>query len=312
MTYEGPATLNYNSTWGTRNISEYSSTNVQTLNYTTEAHLEFDLEAISSDELTESNKSVVTVKESLSIAWKRVTGLSRLGKLFYLGFVGGAMLVAIAVGLLANVYYFNPDSFLSASDDTVMIEFEEQTYDELIALEGQDSIGYVSFINDSTNFIFDMPKLYQAWRTESTYSGYGVRSEFVASKDIIKGRTVEDYDELVIDKVLVDRMLRSSDFKNIGITTYDALMSVDIILTFTNNGDSYEYVIDIVGISETGSPVFYAKEETIFMLKTGIPVYEVFEDSITLSEGTLPGEVKETLTIEDWLNLTKTFKTIYD
>ncbi len=263
---------------------------------------EFNLEAISSEDLTVSNKSVVTVKESISIAWKRVTGLSRLGKLFYLGFIGGAMLVAIAIGLLANVYYFNPDSFLSASDDTVIIDYEEQTYDELLALEGVGSIGYVSLITDSTKFTLDMPKLYQAWRTESSYSGYGVRSEYVSSGEIIKGRNVEAYDEIVFDKVLVDRMLKSGDFKNIGITTYDALMNVDIILTFKNNGDTYEYIIDIVGISDTASPVFYAKEETIFMLQTGIPVYEVFEDLITLSEGTMPSDVNETLTIDDPLN----------
>ncbi|KFZ27438.1 MAG: Macrolide export ATP-binding/permease protein MacB [Candidatus Izimaplasma bacterium HR2] len=263
---------------------------------------EFNLEAISSEDLTVSNKSVVTVKESVSIAWKRITGLSRLGKLFYLGFIGGAMLVAIAIGLLANVYYFNPDSFLSASDDTVIIKFEEQTYDELLALEGVGSIGYVSLITDSTKFTLDMPKLYQAWRTESSYSGYGVRSEYVSSGEIIKGRNVEAYDEIVFDKVLVDKMLKSGDFKNIGITTYDALMSVDIILTFKNNGDTYEYIIDIVGISDTASPVFYAKEETIFMLQTGIPVYEVFEDLITLSEGTVPSDVNETLTIDDPLN----------
>ena len=263
------------------------------------SEVDFNLEDISSEELTEANKSVVTIKESLNIAWKRIAGLSKLGKLFYLGFVGGAMLVAIAVGLLANVYNFDPDAFLSASDDTVLIDYNEQTYSEVLAYEDESSVGYVSLINDSTTLTFDMPKLYQQWETQSTYPGYGVRSEYLASSEIIKGRNVEDYDEIVLDKVIVDRMLKSGGFQQIGITTYDALMNVDIILEFTNRADNYRYVIDIVGISDTGSPVFFAEEETIFMLKTGVAVYEVFEDLVTISEGSLPNAVKETLLVED-------------
>ncbi len=260
---------------------------------------EFNLEAISSEELTESNKSVVTVKESLSIAWKRLTGLSKLGKLFYLGFVGGAMLVAIAVGLLSNVYYFNPDSFLSASDKIVLIDFDEQEYDDLMATEGEGSLGYVSVVNKYSILRFDMPKLYQSWDNQSDYSAYGVRSDFLASTDLIKGRNVEEYNEIVLDKVIVDRMLKSSDFKNLGITTYDSIMSIDIILNFTNNNDDYEYRINIVGISDTESPVYYAKEETIFMLATDIAVYEAFEDLVIISDGIEPLELKEALMIED-------------
>lgn len=255
----------------------------------------FDLEAISSEEYTVANKSVVTIKESLSIAWKRITGLSKFGKLFYLGFVGVAMLVAIAIGLLSNVYYFNPDNFLTAHDDTIIIDYDEQTYTEMLALEDIESVGYVSLITQTTKLTFDMPKLYQSWQTQSAYSGYGVRSEYLNDKDIIVGRNAIAYDEIVLDKMLVDRMLKSGSFKSIGITTYSALMNIDIILTFNNGQGEFEYYIDIVGISDTVNPVFYAYEETIFMLQTGIAVYEVFEDSITLDSGVLPSGTREAI-----------------
>ena len=260
---------------------------------------EFDLEAISSEELTQSNKSVVTVKESLSIAWKRLTGLSKLGKLFYLGFVGGAMLVAVAVGLLSNVYYFNPDAFLSASDKIVLIDYEEQDYDALMALETESSIGYVNVIGSSSSLDFDMPKLYQAWETGSTEAVYGVKEEYLSSGDIVKGRNVEDYDEIVLDKFIVDRMLKSTSFRDLGITTYDALMNIDLIITFNSNFDNYEYRVDIVGISETESPVYYAMEETILMFETKVAIYEVFEDLVTISEGTEPTVLSKALMIED-------------
>jgi ABC-type antimicrobial peptide transport system permease subunit len=246
-----------------------------------------------------ANKSVVTIKESLSIAWKRIAGLSRFGKLFYLGFVGVAMLVAIAIGLLSNVYYFNPDNFLTAHDDTVIIEYDEQTYSQMMDLEDIESVGYVSLITNDTQLTFDMPKLYQSWQTQSSYPGYGVRSEYLSDGDIIVGRNAVAYDEIVLDKMLVDRMLKSSSFKSIGITTYSALMNIDIILTFDNGQGEFEYYIDIVGISDTVSPVFYATEETIYMLQTGIAVYEVFEDSITLDSGVLPSGTKEAIIFDD-------------
>ena len=264
--------------------------------------IEFDLESISSEELTQSNKSVVTIKESLIIAWKRIMGLSKLGKLFYAGFIGGAMLVAIAVGLLANVYNFDPDAFLSASNETVTIKYAEQSYDDLIALENESSISYVSFISSDTSLLFDIPKLYQQYETGTSYSGYGVISSELDSGDLYIGRNVEDYNEIVLDKLLVDKILKDSSFKDVGISTYDALMRVDIILTFNYNGDDFEYVVDIVGISDTASPIYFATEETIYMLKTGIPVLEVFEDLITVIDGEIPVDTGVALTIEDPLD----------
>jgi len=149
-----------------------------------------------------------------------------------------------------------------------------------------------------------MPKLYQSWNNESSFIAYGVRSDFLANKDIIKGRNVEAYNEIVLDKVIVDTMLKLTDFKNLGITTYDSLMNIDIIINFKGNNDDFEYRVKIVGISETENPVYFAKEETIFMLATSVAVYEVFEDEITISEGQVPTELKETIVMEDPLNTT--------
>lgn len=257
--------------------------------------ISFDLEAISSEDLTVANKSVVTVKESLSIAWRRITGLSKLGKLFYFGFVGGAMLIAIAIGLLSNVYYFDPGVFLSASDSTVVVEYNDETYAELMAYEENSSIGYVSLINENISLNFDLPVVYQARINYSTYSAYGVISDYIKSSDLIKGDLVQDYDEVVIDKLLADKLIKDSDFKNVGITTYEALINIDIILQLNNNGVEYDYIIDIVGIVDTENPVFYAKEETLYMLETEIAVYEIFEDSITINDGALPTDTNESL-----------------
>ncbi|MBN2604502.1 MAG: ABC transporter ATP-binding protein, partial [Bacilli bacterium] len=95
----------------------------------------FDLEKISSEEKTVVKHSVISIKESLKYAINRLRGSSKLGKLFYVGFAAGAVLIAIAVGLLANVYNFDQTKFLSGPENAVVVDYVDYTYNDVLAFE---------------------------------------------------------------------------------------------------------------------------------------------------------------------------------
>ncbi|MBU1020072.1 MAG: ABC transporter ATP-binding protein/permease [Firmicutes bacterium] len=264
----------------------------------------FNLEEISSEEKTIVKHSVISIKESLKYALNRLFGSSKLGKLFYFGFAAGAVLIAIAVGLLANVYNFDQTKFLSGPANTVVVDYVDYTYNEILAFESDPSIDYVSFLNSSISVKFDLPAVYQSRDNDTTYSGFGVKSDYLSSDDIVIGRNVEAYNEIVIDQMIVDNMLKNASFKYIGINTIDDLMNIDVLIPITTENGIYYYKMTIVGISNMKNPVYYLNEEIIYMAKTNIAVYEVFADQMTLSEGVLPLNKGELLMIDDPNNTT--------
>jgi hypothetical protein len=77
------------------------------------------------------------------------------------------------------------------------------------------------------------------------------------------------------------------------------LLNVDIIVQLRGNDLPYEYIIDIVGISDTDNPVYFVKEETMYMIEAGVGVYEIFKAEIELSEGELPTEIDDLIAFDD-------------
>ena len=253
--------------------------------------LPFDLEGVINDDLTIEKRSVITIKESLKLAFNRLSSTSRIGKLFYFGFIGGAVLIAIAIGMISNVYNVDPAKFLSASKETVVINYDEDIYADIMAHESDPSIDYISLITSSNHLSIRLPAVYQTREVNSDLSAFPVISEYLNDEDIILGRNVMDYNEIVIDESMANKLITQSSMQSLGITTLNDLLNIDIILKLKSINSEYDYVLNIVGISATDNPVYYAKEETMYMIETGIAVYEVFEDSITLTEGELPDEL---------------------
>ena len=259
----------------------------------------FDLENVISEDLTIEKRSVITIKESLKLAFNRLRGTTRLGKLFYVGFIGSAILIAIAVGMLSSVYYLNPANFLTGAKETVVIDYNNFEYDDLMAHEAEDSINYVNLINGKSSMTLRLPTVFQAYDNATQFNSNPVISDLLDDDDIILGRTVSNYNEMVIDKVVAEEYLSSPQFQNMGITTLNDLMNVDIIVQLKGNDLPYEYIIDIVGISDTDNPVYFVKEETMYMIEARVGVYEIFKSEIEISEGELPTQIDDLISFDD-------------
>ncbi len=259
----------------------------------------FDLEDVINEDLTIEKRSVITIKESLKLAFTRLSGTTRIGKLFYLGFFGGAILIAIAVGMLASVYHMDPTNFLTGAKETVVINYNTITYDDLMDYEDEASINYINLINSSNSMTLRLPTVFQVYNAESNFRSNPVISTQLRQKDMYAGRMVEEYNEVVVDLVVVESLLASNELQNLGIDTVNDFLNIDFVIELHGLGETYEYILDIVGVSDTDNPVYYVKEETMYMIETKIPVYEIFADSITISEGAMPNQTDEVISFDD-------------
>ena len=259
----------------------------------------FDLENIIDEDLTINKRSVITLKEALKLAFTRISNTTRIGKLFYLAFIGGAVLIAISIGMLSNIYYLDSSDFLTGAKETVIIDYDNYTYLTIMGHESEDSINYVNLINSKNTLSVRLPAVYQARDVSNDLHSNPVISDFLEDEDILEGRNIEGYNEVVLDLEIAEDLLTQTSMQNLGITTLQDILNVDIVVTLKGVTNTYDYVLDIVGISETENPVYYVKEETMYMIETEIAVYEVFEDVITLTEGELPEDIEDLLMFDD-------------
>lgn len=270
---------------------------------------DFDLQSVINEETSkdEVHHSVITFKDSLRLAISRLTGASKLGKLFYVGFAMGAVLIAIAVGLISGIYNFDSAKFLDGPKEAVLFDKDLFTYDEVVALSDDSSVNYFQLISD-IELKVDMPPLFQVYDGSRHISGRSVRSEYIDESKLVKGRGVQALNEIVLDNDVADSILKSSNFSYLGITTYEDLMKLDFYLTMPGVTTDYEMLVKIVGIVEDESKVIYANEDLISMATFQKGLYDVFEDDITIESGTNMQNNHELLVNDAFLDeIEKTF-----
>ena len=247
---------------------------------------DFKLDSIitANPETDKVRHSVITIKDSLKLAVSRLKGASKLGKLFYVGFGMGAVLIAVAIGMLSGIYNFDSTKFLSGTKEAIIFDKDLLTYDEIVTLSEHESVNYLQYVERFTAYAV-MPPLYQVYDNQQTVSQAVVYEEYLDESKIIKGRGIQNMNEFVMDNDYADQIMSSGNFSYLGITSYDALMKLDFIITLPGAEGEYKMTLRLVGIVEDESPVMYASKELIYMSEFHIGIYEVFEDDITIETG---------------------------
>jgi ABC-type lipoprotein export system ATPase subunit/ABC-type antimicrobial peptide transport system permease subunit len=242
---------------------------------------DFDLEGIITKQRSYEKHSVISIKDSIKLTFKRLRGVSRLGKLFYLGFGAGAVLIALAVGMISGVLNMDPTNFVTDPVETVEFYRDDLTYEEIMAFEDLTHVGYVQFI-DTARIDVILPTIYQAYETTVDISTTPINKDYLDNDDIIQGRNVEAHNEFVISKVDADRLLMQNSVNYLGISNYDDLMSINYRVSIANTN----YDLTLVGISDNFNKAVYLTEEVIYMIGGNIGIYDIFEDDVTLATGT--------------------------
>lgn len=260
---------------------------------------EFNLDDIVDDSKVDRKKSVISVKESIIFAFKKILGTKMLGRILYLGFFLIAGLIALAVGMIFSIYTVEPESYLATnSKDSVTIAYDvDDSYSDFLKHEEDDSINYMIINRNQHNISFKVPGVFQA---REIYNQLGMTPALVdyMDGDKVFGRNVEAPNEIVLDKYIANNLIGRSSFRHIGIDSFSDLLELEIEVKLAGVYGEVLYTLKVVGIYETKSPTYYAMESTVYMMETGIPILEAFEDQITIS-GATPSELDEVLVLNN-------------
>ncbi|MCF7927081.1 MAG: ABC transporter ATP-binding protein/permease [Candidatus Izimaplasma sp.] len=257
---------------------------------------EFKLDSVITKKALDPHHSVMTIKDSLKLAFNRMKDSTVIQKIFYLGFALGSILIAISLAMLFGIFRYESRNFLNEPKQTVTILKEDNTYETLKSLEETDPIGYLRYI-DSININAELPVVFQTNSYQNSINAKVLHNTFIDGK-VVNGRIGESPNEVLISTALADRWLELRNFKFSGVTSYESLLEINLLTDLIGVNEQIEYTIDIVGIVESENPVIYADETLIFTIDSKIGVIELFEDDITLNYGTLPGNENKSIVLD--------------
>ncbi len=196
-----------------------------------------------------------------------------------------SLMIALTVSDIVTIAHIDPEEFINS--DSHMLEFSFDRGPNLPAniwVLDEYREKYMDHL-DASGIDFDyIPKgnavlkytdgtFPQFGNVTLNFSGYSyVNIKRLDSNDIIYGRAPERYDEIVIDRWVIDKMLEEDGIVQNIIPNAEYFIGKKLTL------DKKTFSPTVVGISDSGEPAIYVKTETFLSIGVG------GTEAITLSE----------------------------
>ena len=204
--------------------------------------------------------SVYTPWNMVASGWKSVKNFSKLKKLLLVGFIFAAAFTFAGISNIFGIFNIQEKDFLTTNSHYITVSNPKHDESILKAIRKMDGVDYV--MPGNTRIVVRLPldDYYQTSTLSSRITGSLTHAEELTQEDIIKGRLPEKSHEIVVDRMILDKYLKSGIADTVGVTTLD-----DFIGRTAKISKLSDYTI--VGVSDTNSPsIFFPKSQTIDVL----------------------------------------------
>ncbi|MCD4826219.1 MAG: ABC transporter ATP-binding protein/permease [Acholeplasmataceae bacterium] len=218
----------------------------------------FDSDMLDNKYVDRQSSLMVSVKQSLWLAFQKVLKTSKKGKLMLFSFLVAGMVIAVTVSMLASVAVLQPEQYMSMPEGYVSVQRSststEFVQSEILTFkEADDDSFYINTLGQA-QFQFVQPN---GSLSSVNFSGQIELSEHVVKRDLEFGRLPVADDEILVSKAIADGIVEGSIFggaqgQEIGIWSYDHLTKEIVLVD--------DKPIKIVGIVESDLSLIYMSE----------------------------------------------------
>lgn len=243
----------------------------------------FDSDMLDNKNVDRQSSLMVSVKQSLWLAFQKVLKTSKKGKLMLFSFLVAGMVIAVTVSMLASVAVLQPEQYMSMPKGYVSVQrnttetaFSEA---EFVALKDSDDDEFYINTFGQAQFQFVQPN---GSLSSVSFSGQVELTDHVSKRDLEFGRMPISDDEILVSKAIADGIVEGNLFggpqgQEIGIWSYDHLTKEVVLID--------EKPIKIVGIIESDLSLIYMSEDLANLYYStknlmNILPYTYFDDSI--------------------------------
>ena len=262
----------------------------------------FDFDQVINNNYKLKYTSIFNIFSLIKNGFKKIKGYSFLRKISLVGFFISAMFVVYSVCNIAGILNIKDEDFVSQNKNYLTIMSKNISRDEFDKYESMDNINYILPSDSKVIFMVPYSDYYQTSQLIDHLSGSLSSLNMISDKDLIYGRMAKSKEEVVVDKLAIERMFKRKMAKSAGVLKYSDM--VGRIVTISNMKE-----FKIVGITDLKSNSIYVDDGNFINILANykdnggyfdynemIPTYdgekfadyELFKDQITLKRGEYP------------------------
>ena len=208
----------------------------------------FDFDKIINNNIKLKYSSIFNIFTIFSNGFKKVFGYSFVKKLLLIGFFLSSIFVTYSVSNMIGIMTIDDKDFVSTNKNYLILDGVKNKVSEYLEYEKDEDIEYVLPGNSIVSMKINSNTYYQTEYAEYNISGSLSSIDMIDKDNLIYGRMPEDSKEIVIDKLVYDKV---EGIEMIGLYELSRMI------------DTYVYVVDdileykIVGIVDMDSPSIY-------------------------------------------------------
>ena len=210
--------------------------------------------------------------------FKKVFNYSILKKLLLLGFVVSSMFILYAVSNIMGVTDIKDEKFITKNKEYLNLVIDKINIDDYLAYENLEHIDYMIPGTSLLTFNIKYNDYYQTQNSIDEFSASIASKDIITEDNLIYGRMPEAKNEVVVDKMVLNRLLSSSGYYQapmVGIKDVSEFLNRKL----TPGSRSYDYGntasikledFVIVGISDLVSPCIYMSNDNFINLLANV------------------------------------------
>lgn len=276
----------------------------------------FDYDKIINKDFKLKYSSIFNIFSIFSSGIRRVFGYSLVKKLLLIGFFLSACFLTYSVSNVIGIMTLEEENFVSTNKNYLLLDSGYNNVNNYLSYLEYEGVSYILPGNSLVSMKINGGEYYQIRYADYRLSGSLASKEMIGNSDIIYGRMPESSNEIVIDKMVYDRI---NEIEMIGL--YDISRMIDVSVYVLK--DILEY--KIVGIVDMGSPSIYVDDSELYKIidnsssgsgygysedmsimdSASLYDYSMYQDKLKIVKGTEPKNDYEVIVNE---NLASNFK----
>lgn len=268
---------------------------------------EFDFENIIDKNRKLKYSSIFNPITFITNGFRKVFSYSLIKKILLFGFFLSGIFIMISTSTLGAASRVNEKEFVKTNKNYITIEAQKTSLEEYKKYSEMPGVKYIIPSNSNISMRMPLTDYYQTSGKNMLLKGSLSSLNMITKDDLIYGRMPENNQEIVVDKLAIEKMFSSSDNVNKMANLKNVKDVLNRVVTITSMDDFH-----IVGITNLTSPSIYANEEIftdiLYNTKsvtseyaernegtTGLQDYELFKNKITITKGRAPTNDYETI-----------------
>jgi len=257
-------------------------------------------------------KSILAPFEALRKGFKTVMGYNAIKKILLAGFFISAMFITYAVCNIFGVMDLTDDEFVGADKSYISVISKKVSVDKYLEYEANEEYNYVMPGNSMISLEMPFNEYMQTTEVYAYIEGSLSDVSKLTAGNLIYGRLPENNKELVVDKMILDKVIDEQVTKPAGYGTVDKFVDAEIEIENIPG-------MTIVGISDLQNPCIYANRDMFINILANVGSsedeyweedasegyvevidYKLKEDVIKLESGSWPDKAYEAIVNEKY------------